>query len=177
MNKVFPSAFFVRTIPQIRDIFRKYVGGWEPLTIFAKSSVLDVWQGSGYAFAARKPHALVITFQQWEGHLLSALWCQNIRSFLDKMLKKNPLKNGVSAFIWAHFREISLWDFETIKGVCLLNRMLAYAESSPSLINGENTLFGLLRDLSHNFCKSPPLKNLRQLERYLFHGCISFKDV
>ena len=31
-------------------LFAKLVDGWNPLTIFAKSSILDVWQGSENAF-------------------------------------------------------------------------------------------------------------------------------
>ena len=31
------------------NLFAKIVNGWKPLTFFAKSSNLDVWQGSEYA--------------------------------------------------------------------------------------------------------------------------------
>ena len=30
--------------------FAKIVNGWKPLTIFAKHSILDVWQDSEYVF-------------------------------------------------------------------------------------------------------------------------------
>ena len=30
------------------ELFAKLVKGWKPLTIFAKSFILDVWQGSEY---------------------------------------------------------------------------------------------------------------------------------
>ena len=32
------------------ELFVKIVNGWQPLTIFAKSSILDVCQGSEYAY-------------------------------------------------------------------------------------------------------------------------------
>ena len=39
-----------RTQPNIKDgVFNKKVNGFYPLTIFAKHSILDVWQGSEYA--------------------------------------------------------------------------------------------------------------------------------
>ena len=31
------------------ELFEKVVNGFQPLTIFEKSSILDVWQGSEYA--------------------------------------------------------------------------------------------------------------------------------
>ena len=33
------------------ELFTKIVNGLKPLTNFAKNSILDVWQGSEYAFA------------------------------------------------------------------------------------------------------------------------------
>ena len=33
------------------ELFGKIVTGWKPLTISAKRSILDIWQGSEYASA------------------------------------------------------------------------------------------------------------------------------
>ena len=37
--------------------FEKIVNGLKPLTIFAKRSILDVWQGSGYASGVKSSEA------------------------------------------------------------------------------------------------------------------------
>ena len=39
-------------------LFAKTVGGFQSLTIFAKSSILNVWQGSGYASTPQETEAV-----------------------------------------------------------------------------------------------------------------------
>lgn len=34
------------------QIFAKIVNGWEPLTIYEKSFILEIWPGSNYAWSA-----------------------------------------------------------------------------------------------------------------------------
>ena len=36
--------------PSKMELFAKIANDWESLAIFAKSSILDLWQGSEYAF-------------------------------------------------------------------------------------------------------------------------------
>ena len=44
-----PEAYSELSRISKMDLFMKIIHGWEPFTIFAKTSILDVWLGSEYA--------------------------------------------------------------------------------------------------------------------------------
>ena len=46
-----PEAYSKTSQTSKIELFKKIVNGWKPLTIFAKSFILDVLLGSGHTFA------------------------------------------------------------------------------------------------------------------------------
>ena len=60
------------------NCFEKVVDGFELLTIFTKRSILDVWQGSEYGYAANTYSSLGKKLMQLE-ELLSLFKSKNIK--------------------------------------------------------------------------------------------------
>ena len=55
MFKTYPEAYLDACQTSKMERFAKIVNGWIPFTIFAKCSILDVWQGSEYAPPYQSP--------------------------------------------------------------------------------------------------------------------------
>ena len=119
------------------------------------------------------PMLSLITCYQKEASIFHLLCGAKIFFHLWKKCWKKLWKLEYPLYSWAHFREISLWDFATRQEVSLEN--VYYTECLLKQIQTlidywqKYCLFDLLSYLSYNFCKSLAFKNLRQLKRYLFH--------
>ena len=57
-NAYYSDAYSEHCLTSKMECFEKIIEGFEPLTIFAKRSNLNVWQGSEYASAADTYFAL-----------------------------------------------------------------------------------------------------------------------
>ena len=68
------------------DRFKKTVNDWIPLTIFAKSFILDVWMSSKYVSNYQRVSSVIIN---WGCHFESSKNLFNVISNLFKYIEQN----------------------------------------------------------------------------------------